>query len=180
MPATRLLDQVRNTARLRHLSLKTEKAYVNQIKRYILLHGKKHPAEMSEDHIRAYLSYLAVERNVAASTQNVALAALPFLYRDVLKQKLDRVEEVERARVSRHMPIVLTRQEVSAVLQNLSGTAYLAGGLINAILLRGITLFVLCGSFRFQTRLHQPVQLSRRAPRERCEFGCHRLKVFHR
>jgi site-specific recombinase XerD len=76
MPATRLLDQVRNTARLRHLSLKTEKAYVNQIKRYILFHGKKHPAEMSEDHIMAYLSYLAVERNVAASTQNVALAAL--------------------------------------------------------------------------------------------------------
>lgn len=99
-------DQVRNTARLRHLSLKTEKAYVNQIKRYILFHGKKHPAEMSEGHIRAYLSYLAVERNVAASTENVALAALLFLYRDVLKQKLDRIEEVERARISRHMPVV--------------------------------------------------------------------------
>lgn len=130
MPATRLLDQVRNTARLRHLSLKTEKAYVNQIKRYILYHGKKHPAEMSEGHIRAYLSYLAVERNVAASTQNVALAALLFLYRDVLKQKLDRIEEVERARISRHMPVVLTRQEVSVVLRNLSGTAYMAGALM--------------------------------------------------
>src|SRR5688572_20911422 len=78
MPATRLLDQVRVTARLRHLSLKTEKAYVHQIKRYILFHGKKHPAEMDEGHIRAYLSYLAVERNVAASTQNAALAALLF------------------------------------------------------------------------------------------------------
>lgn len=92
MPNIRLLDQVRITARLRHLSLRTEKAYVNQIKRYILFHGKKHPSEMSEDHIRAYLSYLAVNRNVAASTQNVALAALLFLYRDVLKQKLDRID----------------------------------------------------------------------------------------
>jgi site-specific recombinase XerD len=97
MPAPRLLDQVRTTARLRHLSLKTEKAYVHQIKRFILYHGKKHPAEMAEGHIREYLSYLAVERNVSASTQNVALAALLFLYRDVLKQKLDRVEDVERA-----------------------------------------------------------------------------------
>ena len=86
MPAPRLLDQVRTTARLRHLSLKTEKAYVNQIKRFILFHGKKHPSEMAENQIRDYLSYLAVERNVAASTQNVALAALLFLYRDVLKK----------------------------------------------------------------------------------------------
>jgi site-specific recombinase XerD len=86
MSAPRLLDQVRITARLRHLSLKTEKAYRNQIIRFILFHGKKHPAEMAEGHIRDYLSYLAVERNVSASTQNVALAALLFLYRDVLKK----------------------------------------------------------------------------------------------
>lgn len=130
MPATRLLDQVRITARLRHLSLKTEKAYVHQIKRYILFHGKKHPAEMDEGHIRAYLSYLAVERNVAASTQNVALAALLFLYRDVLKLKLDRIEEVERARITKHMPVVLSRPEVVAVLQDLSGVAYLAAALM--------------------------------------------------
>src|SRR5688572_23506083 len=130
MPATRLLDQVRVTARLRHLSLKTEKAYVHQIKRYILSHGKKHPAEMDEGHIRAYLSYLAVERNVAASTQNVVLAALLFLYRDVLKLKLDRIEEVERARITKHMPVVLSRPEVVAVLQNLSGVAYLPGALM--------------------------------------------------
>ena len=109
MSQPRLLDEVRTTARLRHLSLKTEKAYVQQIKRFILFHGKKHPREMNEHHIRDYLSHLAVERKVAASTQNVALAAILFLYRDVLKQKLDRIEEVERARLSRHLPVVLTR-----------------------------------------------------------------------
>jgi len=119
MSSTRLLDRVRAAARLRHLSLKTEKAYVQQIKRFIIFHGKKHPNEMNENHIRAYLSHLAVEKNVAASTQNVALAGLLFLYRDVLKTKLDRIEEVERARVSRHMPVVLTRPEVIAVLGNL-------------------------------------------------------------
>lgn len=130
MTPPRLLDQVRTTARLRHLSLKTEKAYVSQIKRFILFHGKKHPSEMAEGHIRDYLSYLAVERNVSASTQNVALAALLFLYRDVLKKKLDRIEDVERARVTRHVPVVLTRSEVAAVLQKLSGPAYLAAALM--------------------------------------------------
>ena len=130
MSPTRLLDQVRTTARLRHLSLKTEKAYVQQIKRFIIFHGKKHPSEMNESHIRAYLSHLAVEKNVAASTQNVALAALLFLYRDVLKTKLDRIDEVERARVSRHMPVVLTRPEVTAVLGSLSGIPYLAAALM--------------------------------------------------
>jgi len=73
MAAPKLLDQVRSVARLRHLSLKTEKAYAQQIKRFILFHHKRHPAEMGEDEIRAYLSHLAVEKNVAASTQNVAL-----------------------------------------------------------------------------------------------------------
>jgi integron integrase len=130
MSSPRLLDQVRTTARLRHLSLKTEKAYVQQIKRFILFHGKKHPREMAETHIRDYLSHLAVERNVSASTQNVALAALLFLYRDVLKQKLDRIEDVERARISRRMPVVLTRPEVNAVLANLKGVPYLAAALM--------------------------------------------------
>ncbi len=99
MSAPRLLDQVRTTARLRHLSLRTEQAYVQQIKRFILFHKKKHPDEMGETHIRDYLSHLAVERNVAASTQNVALAALLFLYRDVLKRKFGfaPVKEVKTA-----------------------------------------------------------------------------------
>ena len=130
MSPPRLLDEVRTTARLRHLSLRTEKAYLQQIKRFIFFHGKKHPREMDAKHIRDYLSYLAVERNVSASTQNVALAALLFLYRDVLKLKLDRIEDVERARTNRRMPVVLTRAEVNAVLNNLSGIPYLAAALM--------------------------------------------------
>src|SRR6266478_5994438 len=130
MSSSKLLDQVRTTARLRHLSLRTEKAYVQHIKRFILFHGKRHPREMAEDHIRDYLSHLAVDRNVSASTQNVALAALLFLYRDVLKQKLERIEEVERARTSRRMPVVFTRSEVNAILNNLTGIPYLAAALM--------------------------------------------------
>jgi site-specific recombinase XerD len=87
MSASRLLDQVRITARLRHFSLRTEKAYVNHIKRFILFHGKRHPSELNENHVREYLSHLATNRSVSASTQNVALAALLFLYRDVLRNR---------------------------------------------------------------------------------------------
>lgn len=129
MPS-KLLDQVRTTARLRHLSIKTERVYVQHIKAFILFHRKQHPRDMAENHIRDYLSHLAVERKVSASTQNVGLAALLFLYRDVLKQKLDRIEDVERARVSRHLPVVLTKAEVSAVLNNLTGIPYLAAALM--------------------------------------------------
>jgi hypothetical protein len=81
---SQLLDQVRTTARLRHLSLKTEKVYLQHIKRFILFHGKRHPRWLCEVHIRDYLSHRAINRSVSASTQNVALAALLFLYRDVL------------------------------------------------------------------------------------------------
>lgn len=130
MPVVRLLDQVRLTARLRHLSLKTEKAYAQQIKRFILFHGKQHPSQLNENHIRDYLSYLASERNVSASTQNVALAALLFLYRDVLKQQLKRVEDFEHARVNRRLPVVLTKVEVRAVLNKLHGVSYMAAGLM--------------------------------------------------
>ena len=100
MSASKLLDQVRITARLRHFSLRTERAYVQHLKRFILVHKKRHPRELSAPHIREYLSDLVVTGNVSASTQNVALAALLFLYRDVLKLTLDRIEDVERARYS--------------------------------------------------------------------------------
>ncbi|MBC8030181.1 MAG: integron integrase [Pyrinomonadaceae bacterium] len=130
MSSSKFLEQVRTTARLRHLSHKTEQAYLQHIKRFILFHGKKHPREMCENHIRDYLSHLAVERNVSASTQNVALAALLFLYRDVLKLKLERIEDVERARISRHLPVVFTRNEVRTILNNLTGVSYLAAALM--------------------------------------------------
>ncbi len=130
MSAPKLLDQVRTVARLKHLSLKTEKAYVQHIKRFIFFHGKRHPREMREEEIRGYLSHLAVERNVAASTQNVALAALLFLYRDVLKIKLERIEDIERARRPSRVPVVFTKQEVNQIIKNLSGVYFLIGGLM--------------------------------------------------
>jgi integron integrase len=130
MSAPKLLDQVRIVARLKHLSLKTEKAYVQHIKRFIFFHHKQHPNEMREEEIRAYLSFLAVERKVAASTQNVALAALLFLYRDVLKIPLQRIENIERARRPTTAPVVFTKQEVTSVLDNLSGIYFLIAGLM--------------------------------------------------
>jgi integron integrase len=130
MSASKLLDQVRITARLRHLSLRTERAYVQHIKRFILFHNKRHPRELSAAHIREYLSDLAITRHVSASTQNVALAALLFLYRDVLRLTLDRIEDVERARINRRLPVVLTKTEVMAVLKTLDGVPALAAALM--------------------------------------------------
>jgi integron integrase len=131
MPAApKLLEAASIVARLKHLSLRTEKAYLQHIKRYILFHDKRHPKEMGEAEIRAYLSDLAVNKNVAASTQNVALAALLFLYKDVLHQTLERIGEVERARLPSRLPVVFTKQEVAAILSKLDGTCYLAAALM--------------------------------------------------
>src|SRR5689334_1511209 len=110
-PKPRLLDEVRNVCRLRHLSLRTEQAYIQWIKRYIFFHQKKHPREMGETEIRAFISHLAVDRSITASTQTVALSALLFLYRDVLKKDLPYVSNIERARKSRRVPTVFTRDE---------------------------------------------------------------------
>lgn len=136
MSSSKLLDQVRTTARLRHLSLKTEKAYIQHIKRFILFHNKQHPRELCEPHIRDYLSDLAINRNVSASTQNVALAGLLFLYRDVLKITLNRIEDVERARISRRLPVVLTKTEVMAVLHELHGIPHSALGSFTHVWIR--------------------------------------------
>ncbi len=115
-PKTRLLDQVRRRARAQHLSLSTEKTYASWIKRYILFHGKRHPKEMAEPEINAFLTHLAVDRNVSASTQNQALSAILFLYRAVLEKELGDFGEIVRAKSRRKMPVVLTRGEVSSVL----------------------------------------------------------------
>ena len=131
MPAApKLLEEASIVARLKHLSLRTEKAYLQHIKRFILFHHKRHPKEMGEAEIRAYLSDLAINKNVAASTQNVALAALLFLYRDVLRQTLERIDDVERARLPSRLPIVFTKQEAAAILSKLTGSAYLAAALM--------------------------------------------------
>jgi len=115
---------------MKHYSLRTEQAYVNWIKRYIFFHNKRHPTEMGESEIRAFISDLASKKSVAASTQTVALSALLFLYRDVLKQKLPYVEGIERAQKPERMPVVFTPTEVREVLARLDGVNYLIATLL--------------------------------------------------
>jgi len=120
-PRPRLLDRVRDAIRARHYSRSTEKTYVHWIKRYIFFHGKRHPAEMGAAEASAFLTSLAVHDKVAASTQNQALSALLFLYRVVLGIELPWLDDVVRARRAQHLPVVLTREEVGAVLRRLDG-----------------------------------------------------------
>ena len=115
-PKPRLLDRVRAAVRARHGSRRTEEAYVAWIRRYILFHGKRHPAEMGAPEITRFLTALAVEGRVAASTQTQALSALLFLYRHVLELDLPWLEGVVRAKRPQRLPIVLTREEIRAVL----------------------------------------------------------------
>jgi integron integrase len=103
-----------------------EETYIDWIKRYILFHDKRHPREMGSREIESFLSYLAIEGKVAASTQNQALSALLFLYREVLKQELDLPVDAIRAKRSCYLPTVLTKEEVLAVIQNLSGVYQIA------------------------------------------------------
>ena len=126
----KLLDQVRNLIRLRHYSYRTEEAYAYWIKQYIFFNSKRHPSELGEAHLSAFLSYLAVSRKVAASTQNQALAAILFLYRHVLKQELPWLEDVVRAKRRTRIPLVFTREEVTAVLSHLSHTTWLMASLL--------------------------------------------------
>ena len=129
-PKSPLLEQVRRCLRLRHYSIRTEQAYVQWIKRFILFHGKRHPAEMGADEIRHFLSHLASDGSVAASTQNQALSALLFLYRDVLGVELPYVEGIERARRPARVPVVLTREEAGRLLSQVGGTYRLMAGLL--------------------------------------------------
>jgi len=130
MPTPKLLDQVRTVIRVKHFSLSTEKAYVAWIRRFILYHGKRHPRYMGEDEIRQFISHLAVDAKISASTQTVALSALLFLYREVLKRDLPYVENIERAKRSKRLPVVFTRNEVQAVLARLNGTPHLIASLL--------------------------------------------------
>ncbi len=118
----KLLDRVRQTIRTRHYSPRTEEAYVHWIRRYILFHGKKHPSTMGAPEISAFLTWLAVERQVSASTQNQALSAVLFLYKHVLAIDIGAVPPVVRARTPERLPVVLSREEVAAILKQLTGT----------------------------------------------------------
>ena len=123
MPASqkKLLDQVRDACRLKHYSRRTEETYVDWIKRYILFHHKRHPQEMGVKEIEQFLTHLAVEGNVAASTQNQAYSAILFLYRYVLHIDLPDINAV-RAKKPKRLPVVLTREEVRCVIDQLDGT----------------------------------------------------------
>ena len=118
----RLLERVRIALRTRHYSLRTEQAYVGWIKRYIFFHGKRHPQEMGGPEINRFLSDLAVNGHVSASTQNQALAALLFLYRRVLEREFPDLDDLVRAKRPKHLPVVLTRAEVKSALTRLHGT----------------------------------------------------------
>jgi integron integrase len=114
----KLLIQVKQAIRRKHYSIRTEKAYVDWIRRYILYHDKTHPKDMSLPHIESYLTHLAVDKNVAASTQNQALAAISFLYREVLKIELDPLAiSAVRAKRPTRLPTVLTQAEAQRVIQ---------------------------------------------------------------
>jgi integron integrase len=121
---------VRDALRVKHYSYRTEESYVQWIRRYILFHNKRHPNQMGEAEVEAFLTHLAVEGHVAASTQNQALSALLFLYRYVLKQPLAESIEAVRARQSKYLPTVLSPDEVQRLLQCLDGTHQLLAKLL--------------------------------------------------
>ena len=125
----KLLDQVRDAIRVKHYARNTEQAYVYWIKKYILFHNKRHPKEMGASEVQAFLTHRALEEHISASTQNQALSALLFLYRNVLSQELGPVDSV-RAKPSQHVPTVLSRVEVQALLLEMSGIYLLMARLL--------------------------------------------------
>ncbi len=120
----RLMDRVRSEIQVRHYSIRTEEAYTSWIRRYIQFH-RRHPRELDGDDLNRFLTDLAVEGRVAVSTQRQALSAILFLYRHVLKIQLDWLDDLVRARQPRRLPAVLSRDEVTAILSHLQGTAEL-------------------------------------------------------
>jgi integron integrase len=118
----RLLDQLRYRIRFRHYSVRTEDAYVQWVRRYVVFHGRRHPRELGAEHLTSFLSSLANDRNVSAATQNQALSALLFLYKDVLGVDLPWLNGIARAKRPRRLPVVLTQAEAHALLAEMSGT----------------------------------------------------------
>ena len=128
--ASKLLQQLRNAIRVRNYSLRTEQAYVAWAKRFILFHGTRHPAELGDAEIVAFLTHLAVNRSVSASTQNQALNALAFMYRHVINRPIGDISKSVRAKKPQRLPTVLTRAEVRDVLNELTGANKLVGSLL--------------------------------------------------
>ena len=124
------LEEVRTAIRLRHYSIRTESCYLDWIKRFILFHGKRHPRDMAEPEVRAFLTHLAMQRNVAPATQNLALNALNFLYKFILERPLNDSIGFTRAKKKQKLPVVLTREEVQSLLRELNGHHWLAACLM--------------------------------------------------
>lgn len=119
--APKLLDRIRQAVRVRHYSLSTERTYVQWCKRYVLHHGKRHPATMGAGEVEAFLSHLAMQRNVSSSTQNQALAAVLFMYKHVLEIELPWLDNLVRAKPKQRVPVVLSQAEVARLLRNVHG-----------------------------------------------------------
>lgn len=130
MEQPRLLDRVKSSLRLRHYSLRTQESYIQWIKRFILYHKKRHPNEMGKIEVESFLTYLATDRHVAASTQNQALSAILYLYKHVLEQDIEWIDNVVRAKRPKYLPTVLSQNEVKMLLHELSGTYQLIAQLL--------------------------------------------------
>jgi integron integrase len=130
IPRPRLLQQVRDAIRRKHFSPRTEQSYVHWIKRFVFFNGKRHPAELGATEVTAFLNHLARDRKVAAATQNQALCALLFLYREVLGQPLAWLDNLDRAKRPARVPTVLTRGEMKAILEKLQSTRWIMAGLL--------------------------------------------------
>ncbi len=126
----RLLDQMRERIRVKHYFIRTEETYLHWVKRYILFHKKRHPAEMGAPEVEAFLSHLAITANVSASTQNLALSSILFLYREVLEVDLPWLEGVTRAKKPQRLPVVLTREEVRQLLAHMDGIHHMMASLM--------------------------------------------------
>ena len=124
------MDQVRHVIRCKHYSIRTEQSYVDWIKRFIFFHDRKHPKDLGEKHISAFLTHLAVQRKVASSTQNQALCAIIFLYKEVVKKDIGQLDELIRAKRPSKLPVVFTREEVRKLWIQLTGTHWIMGQLL--------------------------------------------------
>ena len=140
----KLLEQVRDVIRVKHYSLRTEKTYIDWIRRYILFHNKRHPEDMGAAEIQAFITHLATERTVSASTQNQALSAVMFLYRHVLQKEIDLPPELIRAQKSKTLPVVLTHQEAMSVIGKMTGVPQLMAKILYGSGLRLAECLRLC------------------------------------
>ena len=139
--SVRLMDQVREVLRFHHYSYNTEKSYISWILQYIRFHKKRHPKDMGKAEIESFLSHLAIERHVSASTQNQAFNAILFLYRQVLDMELNCSIRAERAGKSQRLPVVLSRNEVTLIIQNLAGRTQLMAMLMYGTGMRSVEVF---------------------------------------